>query len=244
MTNVMISVDGRDKLYIENGDLIAVIGARDGRADSLCASIAYAELRQIIVEQSEDKAKYIACMAGEPSPASKYALKRFGVEMPPLYEEVERMYGAKNMKVALVGHNTLRHAADGIIPAQVLEIVDRHPLGGMKTKQIVRVLIEPVGATCAIVRRLFRDCGVEPGVKTSALLCVGIITATAGFTTKTCRNSDILAANEMADAVGIDINELIESLEEFRPALQFITREEEELYAQNQLQKYNKHVWR
>jgi manganese-dependent inorganic pyrophosphatase len=240
----MVPKDGRNEWYIESKGIIAVVGAKDGRADTLCASIAYAELKQAMADRFGSKAEYIPCRASVPSPASQYALDRFDVETPILYEELERSPRAKNMKVALLGHNTLRNAADGIMPAQVIEIVDRHPLGGLKTKQTVSVLVEPVGATCTIIRRLFRDCGVEPSSKVTALLCVGIVTATAGFTTKTCRNGDIIAANEMADAAGLDIDEITESLMEFRPTLQFIVREEEEIFSNTIPKKTKKRIWR
>jgi len=243
-SHVAVPIDGRNEWYIEDKGVIAVVGAKDGRADTLCAAIAYAELKQAIADRSGSKAEYIPCIASTLSPASQYALKRFDVKMPILYEDLERLPKAKNMKVALLGHNTLRNAADGIMPSQILEIVDRHPMGGLKTKQMVSVLIEPVGATCTIVRRLFRDCGVEPSDRAKALLCVGIVTATAGFTTRTCKNGDIIAANEMADAADLDIEEIIESLTEFRPILQFIMREEDEIYENTVPKKTKKRIWR
>jgi manganese-dependent inorganic pyrophosphatase len=235
---------GRDEWYIEKKGIVAVMGNRDSRADSVCAAIAYAELKNIIAKRTGSEAKYIACRSGELSKATKYALKRLDFETPMLFFDLFESPGGRNAKVALIGHNDLRNAADGLIPAQITEIIDRHPLGGFKTKQVVSVLIEPVGSTSTIIIRLFRDCNVEISKSIASLLLVGIVTATAGLTTHTTKNGDRIAAAEMSAITGLDIEELTGEFDEFRPVKQFVALTEEEEPVEIKPKKRRRRLWR
>jgi manganese-dependent inorganic pyrophosphatase len=234
----------RDEWYIEKKGLVAVMANRDSRCDSVCAAIAYAELRNAIAGRSGSEAKYIACRAGELSRATTYALKKLDFEPPMLFFDLGEMPGGRDAKVVLIGHNDLRNAADGIIPAQISEIIDRHPLGGLKSKHIVSMLIEPVGSTSTIVRRLFRDNDVEISERIAALLLVGIVTATAGLTTYTTRNGDRFVAKEMAALAGLDIAELTAEFDEFRPVKQFVALTEEEEPIESKPKKRGRRLWR
>jgi manganese-dependent inorganic pyrophosphatase len=235
---------GRDEWFIEPSGTIAVIGTRDGRADSLFAAVALAMLKQQLAERAGSTATYIACRAGALSPASRFALDKFRGGFIPAYEEIEKQYGFAKLKVAMVGHNDLRNTADGISPSQIIEIVDRHALGGLKLKKPVNVLIESVGATSSIVRRLYRDCDVEPSRLAASLLTVGIITATAGFTTHTCRTGDRIAATELAEVAGIDLGELTAELGKYKPINQFEMRESEDDSEPPSEKKKSRHIWR
>jgi manganese-dependent inorganic pyrophosphatase len=243
-TNDIAARAGRDEWFVEPSGTIAVVGTRDGRADSLFAAIALARLKQQIADRAGSAATYIACRASDLSPASKYALDKFGAESIPSYQELEQQYGFAKLKISMVGHNDLRNSADGVSPSQVIEILDRHALGGMKTKRPVNVLIESVGATSSIVWRLYKDCDVEPNRLIASLLAVGIITATAGFTTHTCKDGDRIAAVELASIADIDLSELTGELEEYRPINQFEIRESEDPTEPPAVKKKKRHIWR
>ncbi|MDR2610446.1 MAG: DHH family phosphoesterase [Clostridiales Family XIII bacterium] len=235
---------GRDEWFVEPSGTIAVIGTRDGRADSLFAAIALARLKQQIADRTGSTATYLPCRASELSAASRYALDKFGADAIPSYAELEKRYGFGKLKISMVGHNDLKNAADGISPLQVIEILDRHALGGMRTKRPVNVLIESVGATSSIVWRLYKDCGIEPDRLIASLLAVGIITATAGFTTHTCKEGDRIAAAELASIAGLDLAELTGELAKYRPIQQFEIRESEDSTEPPPEPKKKRHIWR
>ena len=66
-------------------------------------------------------------------------------------------------RLVLVDHNELTQAVAGIEEADVLEVLDHHRLGGgLKSSQPIRFVNEPVGSTCTLVARHYRDAGIEP----------------------------------------------------------------------------------
>jgi manganese-dependent inorganic pyrophosphatase len=234
----------RDEWYIEKKGTVAVIGNRDSRADSVCAAIACTELKNIIAKRKGSEAKYITCCAGELSKATKYALKRLELEAPMLYFDLCETPGGRNSKVILIGHNDLRNAADGLMPEQIIEIVDRHPLGGFKTKKVVRVRIEPLGSTSTIIAKLFRERDVEMSEKIASLLLCGVVTATAGLTTYTTQDEDRLVAEQLAALSGLDITELTSEFDEFRPINQFEALTEEKEPIEDKKKKKHRRIWR
>jgi len=62
---------------------VYVVGHKNPDTDSICAAIAYAELKNKIT-----KDKYEARRAGHVNEETKYALKKFGVETPKMLEDV------------------------------------------------------------------------------------------------------------------------------------------------------------
>jgi manganese-dependent inorganic pyrophosphatase len=234
----------RGDWYIEKKGTVAVIGNRDSRADSVCAAIVCTELKNIIAKRKGSEAKYIACRAGELSKATKYALKKLELEIPTLYFDLCETPGGRNSKVILIGHNDLRNAADGLIPEQIIEIVDRHPLGGFKTKKVVRVRIDPLGSTSTIIAKLFRERDVEISEKIASLLLCGIVTATAGLTTYTTQDEDRVIAEQLSAISGLDIAELTNEFDEFRPIKQFEALTEEEEPIKDKTKKKRRRLWR
>lgn len=57
----------------------------------------------------------------------------------------------KEHKIILVDHNELSQSVDGAELADIVEIVDHHRLGTVKTKSPVTFFAKPVGRTCTLV---------------------------------------------------------------------------------------------
>ncbi|MDD4200562.1 MAG: putative manganese-dependent inorganic diphosphatase, partial [Eubacteriales bacterium] len=64
--------------------------------------------------------------------------------------------------VILVDHNESSQSAPGIKQAKILEVVDHHRIGNLLTNEPIYFRNEPVGSTCTIVERLYREAGIEP----------------------------------------------------------------------------------
>lgn len=108
-------------------------------------------------------------------------------------------------KVILVDHNEQSQAVDGIEEAEILEIIDHHRLGSMETLNPVFFRNQPVGATSTIIFQMYKEHGVEIENPWAGLLCSGIISDTLLFRSPTTTQADKLAAVELANIAGIDL---------------------------------------
>lgn len=82
-------------------------------------------------------------------------------------------------RLVLVDHNELSQAVTGAAEADIVEVIDHHRIGGtLVSQQPIRFLNEPVGSTCTIVARQFRQAGLSPDRSIALLLAAGIISDT------------------------------------------------------------------
>ena len=65
-----------------------VVGHKNPDTDSICSAIAYARLKNILAEQSEDNVRYIPSSAGEVNAETTYVLSHFGIEAPECITDV------------------------------------------------------------------------------------------------------------------------------------------------------------
>ena len=122
-------------------------------------------------------------------------------------------------KLILVDHNEAAQAVDGIETAEVLEIVDHHRLGAVKTNAPVNFYAKPVGSTCTLVWQLFAASGIEPDQKVAMLMMGGIISDTVMLKSPTTTTEDKTALRALekltglsAEAYGLDIFSATDSL--------------------------------
>jgi manganese-dependent inorganic pyrophosphatase len=112
---------------------------------------------------------------------------------------------AGHKKVILVDHNEQSQAVDGIEEAEILEIIDHHRLGSMETLNPVFFRNQPVGATSTIIFQMYKEHGIKIENPWAGLLCSGIISDTLLFRSPTTTQFDKLAAMELANIAGIDL---------------------------------------
>lgn len=104
-------------------------------------------------------------------------------------------------EVILVDHNESRQSAPGLKQAKLLEVVDHHRIGDLLTSEPIFVRNEPVGSTCTIVERLYREAGIEPSRQIKGLLLSGILSDTLDLKSPTATKKDREAIERLADAV-------------------------------------------
>lgn len=119
---------------------------------------------------------------------------------------VTRMNFIKNVKkkLILVDHNEFIQAVDGAESAEILEIIDHHRLGAIKTKTPIYVHTKPVGSTCTLVYQLYKTYHVEMDKKIATLLLSGILSDTVVLKSPTTTEHDIDAAKELSLIAGLD----------------------------------------
>jgi manganese-dependent inorganic pyrophosphatase len=118
----------------------------------------------------------------------------------PVVDEQNRLLGTfsrsalinpTRTKLILVDHNEFSQAVHGAEEADILEVVDHHRLGGNLTTRLpIRFINEPVGATCTIVARQYRDRGLTPPPPIALCLSAGIISDTLNLSSPTTTETD------------------------------------------------------
>ena len=175
---------------------IIVIGHKNPDTDSICAAIAYANLKTKVTGE-----EYKAARAGSVSDETQYVLDTFGVEAPELVED------ATDKKVVLVDHNEVSQAVDNIDKSEILEIIDHHKIGTIQTAAPIYFRNEPLGCCSTIVYKMYKENGVEIKKEIAGLLLSAILSDTLIFKSPTCTPVDVDAATELAKIAGVDIND-------------------------------------
>lgn len=123
-----------------------------------------------------------------------------------------RLLDACKKQMILVDHNEKSQAVDGIEEAEILEIIDHHRLGSLETVGPVYFRNQPVGCTATIVYQMYKEYRVKIEKTIAALLCSAIISDTLMFRSPTCTGIDRVAAGELAEIAGINIEELAQEM--------------------------------
>ena len=141
----------------------------------------------------------------------------------PVLAEDHKYYGfigrshllrPRRKRVIMVDHNEYGQSAIGIEEADVIEIVDHHKIGAVRTNAPIRFSNVPVGSTCTIIYNMFRESGHELDRKTAGLLISGIISDTLYMKSPTTTGQDIRALKALTEYLGIDAEEY--AMEMFR----------------------------
>ncbi|MCO8244185.1 MULTISPECIES: manganese-dependent inorganic pyrophosphatase [unclassified Haladaptatus] len=172
-----------------------VIGHQQPDTDTICSALAYAGLKQA---QGTDA---IAARAGELNPETQFVLERWNVESPTLLED------ADGEQLILVDHNEYSQTVSGARDAEVVEVVDHHRIGDVKTSGPIFFRTEPVGSTATILTELYDEADVEIDSQTAGLLLSGLLSDTVVLRSPTTTERDRVVADRLADIAGVDYEE-------------------------------------
>ena len=118
------------------------------------------------------------------------------------------IYRTPNIEVIMVDHNELSQAIEGIENYRILEIIDHHRLGNPPTRDPIRFINKPVGATSTIVAELYRESRVPLSQGMASLLLCGIIADTLVLQSATTTVEDREMAEYLANITNNDIEQL------------------------------------
>lgn len=118
----------------------------------------------------------------------------------------------KRKKLILVDHNEEKQAVNGISDSEILEILDHHNIGSIKTFSPVYFRNQPVGCTATIIYQMYHEEGIKMDKTIAGLLTSSILSDTLMFRSPTCTPFDKLAATEMAKIAGINMEEHAKSM--------------------------------
>lgn len=107
-------------------------------------------------------------------------------------------------KVALVDHNELSQAVDGLCEAEVVEILDHHRIGDVTTNQPIRFTNMPVGSCGTIITLKLREAGIDIPEGIAATLLSAILTDTVILKSPTATDIDREQVDFLAGIIGKD----------------------------------------
>ncbi|MEF3254772.1 MAG: putative manganese-dependent inorganic diphosphatase, partial [Deferribacterales bacterium] len=110
-------------------------------------------------------------------------------------------------QLILMDHNEINQAVDGAETAEILEIVDHHRLGTIKTKKPVYFYAKPVGSTCTLVYQLYKINNIPVEQHIAYLLASGILADTVILKSPTTTEEDKIALEELSKIGGFDYHE-------------------------------------
>jgi len=174
-------------------DNIYVIGHKSPDTDSVTAAVTYANLKKAM-----GTANVVPAAAGDINKETKFVLDYFKVPYP------DKLTDATDKKVILVDHNEMAQAVDKLNEANVVEVVDHHKIGGIKTGNPIFFLNEPVGATGGIIANLYEQNKVAISKEMAGLMMAAILSDTVLFKSPTCTARDKTAVEKLAKIAGVN----------------------------------------
>jgi len=169
-----------------------VIGHKRPDTDTVCAAIAYAELKNQLGVKCE------ARVSGKLNNETKFILNYFGYDTPPILEN------AAGKKIALIDHNTYSHSIDGMRDAEIVEVLDHHGIGDAMTSMPIIFKGLPVGASSTIVFVSYVETDVTVTRELAGIMAGAILSDTNNLTSSTTTDLDRDALYELAKIAGID----------------------------------------
>ena len=142
----------------------------------------------------------------------------------------------KKKNVILVDHNEMNQSADGIEEAEILEVIDHHKIGDIKTSLPISFRNTPVGSSNTIIFQMYRENNIEITKEIAGLMLSGIISDTLLFKSPTTTERDKYAVDELLKIVDINLYEY--AMEMFRAGTSLEGKTIEEILYQD-FKKFN-----
>jgi len=108
-------------------------------------------------------------------------------------------------KVILVDHNEMNQSAEGLEEAEILEVIDHHKIGDIKTVIPISFRNSPVGSSNTIIYHMYKESNVEIRADIAGLMLSGIISDTLLFKSPTTTERDRNAVDNLLKIVDIDL---------------------------------------
>ncbi len=194
---------------------IHVIGHKSPDSDTVCTAIAYARLLNMLGYEA------VPNITEKVNNETAYILEQAGVEMPEILDS------AAGETIFLVDHSEYAQAAEDMVDAHVIGVLDHHGVGTLNTGHQVVYHARPIGATATIVWMDYMNCGLEIDQKTAYVLLGAILSDTSNLSVTTTTDADRKAVPALAEIAGVtDTDALFNTLHEKALSYDGMTEEE------------------
>lgn len=174
---------------------VLVFGHQNPDTDAIGAAIAFSYLQNQLGVNAEPVA------LGTPSEETQFALDYFKLEAPRVITSIKE----EQADVMLVDHNEFQQSAVDIAEATILAVVDHHRIANFETANPLYYRAEPVGCTSTIILKLFKENQIEIPKEIAGIMLSAIISDTLLFKSPTSTEADQLAAKELVEISGVDL---------------------------------------
>ncbi len=150
---------------------------------------------------------------------ARTAVARSRQKLFPVLDDHGMLYGVLSKshlinppkrKLVLVDHNELSQAVPGAEESEIVEVLDHHRLGGsLRSDQPIRFINEPVGSTCTLVARQFRQAGIQPTPSIALCMVSGIVSDTLHLRSPTTTDVDRDILKWLSGYIEVDLDEFI-----------------------------------
>ncbi len=176
----------------DEGKMIYVIGHKSPDSDTVCSAIAYARLLNLLGYNAEPRITMAV------NSETKYILEQAGCETPEILDS------AAGETIFLVDHSEYAQAADDMIDAHIVGIMDHHGAGTVNTGHQIVYEARPIGSTATIVWLDYMNYGFEIDKQTACLLLGAVLSDTSNCTISTTTEADRKAVPALAELAGVD----------------------------------------
>ena len=115
-------------------------------------------------------------------------------------------------RVILVDHNEPEQSIPGIEDLPVIEVVDHHRIGMMRTQTPIKFTGDVVGSTCTLVAAMFKSLGESLTPELAGLLLSGLVADTLNLKSPTTSPLDFRMHEWLEKLSGVKAETLVEEL--------------------------------
>lgn len=136
------------------------------------------------------------------------------------------MINPQRKRVILVDHNEMNQSAEGLEEAEILEVIDHHKIGDIRTSIPIIFRNVPVGSSNTIIYNMYKENSVEIKRDVAGLMLSGIISDTLLLKSPTTTERDRTAVDELLKIVGLNLNNYALEMFKAGTSLEGYTNEE------------------
>lgn len=173
-------------------DTVYTVGHKTPDVDATCSAIAYANLMKELGYKCAPR------LAGNINKEMAYVSNYFDIPIPPVLEAVTPL-----QRMILTDHSEYVQAVDGMQSAQIIQVIDHHNLGDIKSNKPLFCKVMPLGSACTVVYTSYKDLKVSISDAMAKVILSGIISDTRNLKNNATA-IDSVALNELAAQLNLD----------------------------------------
>lgn len=114
-------------------------------------------------------------------------------------------------KLALVDHNEVSQAVEGVEEARIVAVVDHHRVSGdIKTREAILFRIEPVGSTSTILWKVLREYNLTLNKSVLKAMLYAVLSDTLLLKSPTTTEDDIRCVSSISTELGVRLGDAVE----------------------------------
>ena len=176
---------------------LLVFGHQNPDTDTIASAIALSYLLNEISIEAE------AVALGKPNAETTHVLDYFRVDQPRIIKTA----ADETDSVVLVDHNEKQQSVSDLSEVSIKGVIDHHRIANFETSDPLYYRAEPVGCTATILLKIFKEYEVAIPNHIAGLMLSAIVSDTLLLKSPSCTSEDVRAAEELAEIVGVSLDE-------------------------------------